>query len=223
MPIRRVLVALLLAGAVTTAARAQNPGAPPAAEVGAALQRHYDGVRDFTASFTQTYEGGVLRKKAVERGTVKVKKPGRMLWNYVAPEKKTFVSNGKNIYLYVPADKQVMVSEVPGEDKATSAVLFLMGKGNLTRDFNVKYGTGGTATSHVLRLDPKIRQADYDWLEITLDRKTLQIQSLTAGDMQGGTSTFQFTDLKENVGLADNLFAFTIPRGTEVITSGQGR
>jgi outer membrane lipoprotein carrier protein len=146
-----------------------------------------------------------------------------MLWNYVTPEKKTFVSDGKKIYLYVPADEQVMVSDVPPEDQATSAVLFLMGRGNLTRDFHVKYGTGGTPTTYVLRLDPKTRQADYDWLEIAIDRQSLQTRSLTAGDMQGGKHTFQFSDLKENVGLADNLFAFTIPRGTEVITSGKGR
>lgn len=224
MSIRDAATALMLAAAASAVALAQSAtGAPPPAEVAAALQRHYDGVRDFTANFTHTYEGGVLKRKAVERGTVKVKKPGRMLWNYVAPEKKTFVSDGRKIYLYVPADEQVTVSDVPGDDQATSAVLFLMGKGSLTRDFNVKYGTGGNATAHVLRLDPKIRQADYDWLEITVDRQSLQTRSLTAGDMQGGTHTFQFTELKENVGLADNLFAFTIPRGTEVITSGKGR
>ncbi|MGB2715359.1 MAG: outer membrane lipoprotein chaperone LolA [Vicinamibacterales bacterium] len=197
---------------------------PPAQEVAAALQKKYDGIRDFSADFTQTTEGGVLRRKPVaERGTVFVKKPGRMRWNYKSPEEKVFVSDGRQIQLYVPADKQVIVSPLPSDDRATSAVLFLMGRGNLTRDFNVSYGQGGTDNTHVLRLDPKTRQAEYDWLQLTVDRASLQIRELTAGDQQGGRSTFRFTNFKENPGVTDKTFAFTAPPGTDVVKSGQGR
>ena len=66
---------------------------PPAADVAGALQRKYDSVKDFSASFTQTYEGGVLRRKSSEAGTVFVKKPGKMRWDYTGPEKKLFVSD----------------------------------------------------------------------------------------------------------------------------------
>jgi outer membrane lipoprotein carrier protein len=197
---------------------------PPAPEVAAALQKKYDGIRDFSADFTQTTEGGVLRRKPVtERGTVFVKKPGRMRWNYKSPEEKVFVSDGREIQLYVPADKQVIVSPLPTDDRATSAVLFLMGRGNLTRDFKVSYGQGGTDSVYVLRLEPKVRQAEYDWLQLTVDRSSLQIKELTAGDQQGGRSIFRFTDFKENAGVADKTFAFTAPPGTEVVKSGQGR
>jgi outer membrane lipoprotein-sorting protein len=96
-----------------------------------------------------------------------------------------------------------------------------MGKGNLTRDFDIRYGEGGTPDTYVLRLDPRIRQAEYDWLQVTVDRQSLQIRSLTAGDAQGGRSTFVFTNFKENPGLPDKMFEFNIPRGTEVITSGK--
>lgn len=197
---------------------------PPARDVAAALQKKYDGIRDFSADFTQTTEGGVLRRKPVaERGTVFVKKPGRMRWNYKSPEEKVFVSDGRQIQLYVPADKQVIVSPLPTDDRATSAILFLMGRGNLTRDFNVSYGQGGTDNTYVLRLDPKTRQAEYDWLQLTVDRASLQIKELTAGDQQGGRSTFRFTNFKENPGVADKTFAFTAPPGTDVVKSGQGR
>ena len=223
MGIRRALTALTLTAALCQPSYAQPATNPPAVEIARSLQQKYDSVRDFTADFVQTYEAGVLRRKRVERGTVLIKKPGRMRWNYTSPEKKTFVSDGQKIYLHVPADKQVMVSPVPAEDQATSAVLFLMGKGNLTRDFTVTHGAGATASTYVLRLEPKIRQAEYDWLQLTVDRSTLQILALTAGDMQGGTSAFQFSNLKENVGLSDKSFAFSIPRGTEVISSGTTR
>jgi outer membrane lipoprotein carrier protein len=194
---------------------------PPAGDVAVALQRKYDAIKDFSASFIQTYEGGVLRRKASESGTVYVKKPGRMRWDYTSPEKKLFVSDGRTMFLYFPADKQVMKNPVPAQDEATSAVLFLMGKGDIVRDFNVKWAEGGTENTYRLRLDPRTRQTEYDWLEVAADRHTLQIVGLTAADAQGGRSSFSFSNFKENVGLADKMFEFTIPRGTEVITSGK--
>jgi outer membrane lipoprotein carrier protein len=194
---------------------------PPASDVAGALQRKYDTIKDFSASFKQAYEGGVLRRKALESGTVYVKKPGKMRWDYTSPEKKLFISDGETIFLYFPAEKQVIKNAVPSQDQATSAVLFLMGKGNITRDFNVKWADGNSDATYRLRLDPKTRQAEYDWLEITADRDTFRIVGLTAADAQGGKSSFTFSNFKENAGLADKIFQFTIPRGTEVISSGK--
>ena len=37
-------------------------------------------------------------------------------------------------------------------------------------------------------------------------------------DQQGGRSTFQFSNYRENIGLADSVFEFKIPKGTDVIT-----
>lgn len=213
----RALAAIAIGLSSTTAAQVHDR---PASDVAAALQRKYDAVRDFSADFTHDYEGGVLRKKLSERGTVEVKKPGKMKWTYKSPEEKLFVSDGVRMYLYVPADKQVMVSRVPAEDQATTAVLFLVGKGNLTRDFNVMYGEDGQADAYTLRLQPKLPERDYDWLQLSVDRGTLQIRTLMAADQQGGRSTFRFTNFKENIGLSDKTFAFKIPRGADVITTG---
>jgi len=222
MRIQPVLTGALILAAVFISNAGAQP-APSAQDLAAALQKKYDGIRDFSADFTHLYEGGVLRRKGVERGTVFVKKPGRMRWNYKAPEEKVFVSDGRQIQLYVPADKQVVVSPVPPDDQATSAVLFLMGKGNLTRDFTASEGTGATPDTYVLRLRPKTRQAEYDWLELKVDRKSLQIRELTAADQRGGRSTFQFANFKENPGVSDKTFAFTPPRGTDVVRSDQQR
>lgn len=198
----------------------QAPAPPPAQEVAAALQKKYDAIRDFTADFVHESEGGLLRKKQTERGFVQVKKPGKMRWDYKAPEPKVFVSDGRRIYLHIPADNQVIVSPVPDQDQATTAVLFLVGKGNLTRDFTVSYAEAGGPDTYALRLQPKLPERDYDWLQIAVDRRTLQIRSLSAADSQGGRSSFQFSNFKENVGLSDKTFAFKIPRGADVTTNG---
>ena len=125
------------------------------------------------------------------------------------------------MYSYIPQNKQVVVASVPENDAATPA-LFLAGKGNLTRDFTaslVDAPAGMPAGSRALKLVPKVRQAEYDSLVLVVDPATLGIRGLVTIDAQGGTSSFNFTNLQENTGVADKAFAFKIPRGVDVITA----
>jgi len=190
------------------------------AEVAAALQTRYDRVRDFTADFTQEHVGLLKKKTTRLSGKLQVKKPGKMRWDYTAPEKQLFVSDGTTIYLFVPADNQVTVSPVPKQDAATSATLFLVGKGNIVRDFAVTFTQNAPQGTYGLRLQPKLPERDYDWLELVVDRTSMQIRQLTAANKQGGQESFTFTNFKENVGLADKTFEFKIPRGADVRHAG---
>ena len=186
-----------------------------------ALQRKYDTVRDFSADFVHTYEGGVLRKTIRESGKLVVRKPGQMRWTYTKPEEKTFVSDGRKLYSYIPADRQVYVTSVPPEDQASTPALFLAGKGNLLRDFNVSAATRpreAGADGVALTLVPRTKERDYDSLVLVVDRQTLQLRSLIAEDRQGGRSAFTFSSLRENIGVPDREFEFKIPRGADVIT-----
>jgi len=197
-----------------------------AAEFAQALQRKYDTVKDFSSDFVHSYRGGVLRKQIVERGRVLIKKPGKMRWDYTAPEEKKFVSDGVKLYSYIPEDKQVYVTSIPPADQATTPTLFLTGKGNLVRDFSPSFidlPEGMPAGTRALKLIPKSPQRDYDWLILDVSPDTLLLRGLVAADAQGGTSSFVFTNLKENMGIADNEFTFKIPRGVDVITDAPSR
>ena len=194
---------------------------PSAQEFAQTLQKKYDTVRDFSADFQHLYTGGVLKKQLSERGRMLVKKPGKMRWEYSAPEKKTFVSDGVKIYSYIPADRQVIVTSVPRSDQATTPALFLTGQGNLNRDFTASDGALSKnlpAGTRALKLVPKSPQADFESLILAVDPATLTLRGLESVDAQGGTSTFLFANLKENVGLADRDFAFSMPRGVDVVT-----
>ena len=108
--------------ALTISVSAQSPSADAVARD---LQKKYDRVNDFSADFVHSYRGGVLKQQTTERGRMMVKKPGKMRWDYTAPEKKTFVSDGHKMYSYLPKDRQVIVSTVPVQDQAATPVLFL--------------------------------------------------------------------------------------------------
>ena len=205
-------------------ASAFSQATPPATadSVAGDLQRKYDRINDFTTDFVHTYRGGVLKQQATERGRLLVKKPGKMRWEYTAPETKLFVSDGRKIYSYIPQDRQVVVSTMPQDDQAPTPALFLTGKGNITRDFNVAFDTVAEAPagSLALKLTPKKKEPEYDALTLVVDSKTLSLRMLITVDTQGGRSAFTFSNLKENVGLADNHFVFQMPRNVDVVTAG---
>ena len=194
---------------------------PEAAAVSQSLQRRYEGIRDFSADFTHTYRGGVLRTSVTEQGTMVVKRPGMMRWEYTEPEQKTFVSDGSRMYAYIPADRQVIVSTLPPVTDSPTPALFLSGRGDLARDFDASWDSNASEELWALRLVPRGETPDYTALVVTLDPTTLQIQAFSSVDHQGGRSTFSFRNLKENQGVPDTAFVFRMPQGVDILTDDQ--
>jgi outer membrane lipoprotein carrier protein len=202
--------------------RQSAQGAGDAVAVARDVQRKYDRINDFSTDFVHSYRGGVLRQQATERGRLLVKKPGRMRWEYSEPEKKLFVSDGRKIYSYIPQDRQVVISDMPQDDQAPTPALFLTGRGNIVRDFDVAFDQLKDAPtgSLALKLTPKKREPEYASLTLVVDPRTFSLQMLITVDTQGGRSAFTFTNLKENLGIADNQFVFQMPRNVEVVRAG---
>ena len=211
---KRALVCCL-AAALSVPVYSADPTAP---ELAAALQRHYETVRDFSADFRHTSKG-VLGRETIERGTLVVKKPGKMRFDYRTPEEKLFVSDGTTMYQYIPDMKMVEVLNVPKTDDASTPVLFLSGRGNLVRDFTASFTdlpADMPKESRALKLVPRNAQVDYESLVLTVDARTLELRGLTALDGQGGMSSFVFSNLRENINPPDSRFQFTPPRGVDV-------
>jgi outer membrane lipoprotein carrier protein len=214
-----LLSPLVVAAFLALGAIAGQTASPSPEDVASELQKKYDAIRDFSADFVQHHESSVLKRKREERGTLLVKKPGKMRWQYKGPDEKVFVSDGVRMIQYLPLENRAIVGAAPSEDQV--AVFFLAGRGHITRDFNVSFAQGAPAgDTWTLRLEPKRPQQEYDWLEVTVDRKTLRIQAFTVAEKQGSRSTFTLSNFKENPGLADKAFEFSIPRGAEVSNAG---
>jgi len=211
--------ALLLLIVVTPALLAGQANTTSPEALARALQDRYRSVRDFSGEFTQTYRGAALRTRTVESGTVTIKQPGKMRWIYTKPERKEVVSNGSKSYLYIPADKQVIESKVPTDDRASTPALFLAGKGDVARDFTVSLSATTTPGTVALKLTPRRNEPDYEYFVLVVDPNTLRITSLTTRDRQGGEWSLTFSKLKENQGISDKEFEFRIPRGVDVVTT----
>ena len=213
---RPLAIALLLAlvASVSPASQISDPAA-----VAAKVQARYAAIKDFEGDFVQTYEGGVLRTKTSESGTMAVKQPGQFRFVYTKPERKEFVSDGTAIYTYLVADKQVIVTPAPGPGESTTPALFLAGRADIARDFTATAMALPSAPAGLvtLKLEPRKSDPEYEWFALGVDPATFQIRHLVALDRQGGRSAFTFSNLKENRGLADNTFRFRIPRGVDVV------
>ena len=97
------------------------------------LQVSWDTIKDIQGDFVQTYEGGVLRTKTTERGSLKIKRPGRIRFTYTKPERKEFVSDGVRLYTHLVADKQVIVSPAPSAEDGDVPAMFLAGRSAIDR------------------------------------------------------------------------------------------
>ena len=219
---------ILLAGPALASAQTPAPSGSPAPSEAArdaagrdaagALarrieQRHHR-VADLTARFVQTYRSGLLAQEVVEKGVVSLKRPGRMLWEYRDPEKKTFVSDGKAFYFYVPADRQVIVRDQAGQRGIPA--LLLSGRDDLLEEFDAALETPPAPGIQRLRLTP--RKADPEVERVFLDVDAAdRIRAVRVRDAQGNESRFEFDAIRENVGLPDRLFRFEVPSGVEVI------
>jgi outer membrane lipoprotein carrier protein len=207
-------MALGLTGTLLAAlAVGPTPSAPAAEALARRVDQRQQGVRDLTARFTQSYRSGVLGREVVERGTLAIKKPGRMRWEYKEPEKKLFVSDGKQFFFYVPADKQVIVKEQAGEQGIPT---FLLAGQGILEQFRV-FPEPALAGRERLRLVPRKPDPEVERIFIDVDAEA-RVRGIEVWDVQGGHSRFQFEDVKENVGLPDAQFRFEVPRGVEVVT-----
>src|SRR5215470_17638074 len=99
------------------------------------LQSKYNKISTLSADFSQVHTSRDQRDERRESGRLLLKKPGRMKWDYTAPEEKHFISDGKWLYEYVPAEKSVTRSSIKETGDMRAPFAFLLGQGNLRSEF----------------------------------------------------------------------------------------
>jgi len=211
-------IALLLV--VSTAYAA----APDLQTVAKAVDEHYNRLRSLRAEFTEIYRGAGIDR--TESGTLWLKKPGKMRWEYRSPRDKLFLSDGKDAWFYLPGDKQARKTPVRKLEDLRSPLGFLLGKTRLEKELQ---GLGFapdlapvTPGNRVLRGVPKnmAERVIQVLLEITPDNR---ISRIVIDEVDGSTTEYRFREQKENVGIADERFRFTPPPGVEAIDGELGQ
>ena len=194
-----------------------SPGAVGTEQIVQQLQRQYENIQSFRADFQQTFRSRGIEQ--IETGIVMMERPGKMYWEYQKPQLKIFVADGKKTYFYVPSDKQVIVSDLNLED-SDSPLLFLLGLGNIERDFLVSLESeeGPQAEDAILlRLTPRNPQPEFSYVLAEVEKEKHWIRRLTVVEPIGQENEYLLTNVQQNVDIPDRKFSFKIPSNAEVI------
>jgi outer membrane lipoprotein carrier protein len=196
---------------------------PNVSNVARQVDERYNHLQTLTADVRVIFQGSVMER--TESGTLWLKKPGKMRWEYRSPEEKLFVDDGRDGWLYLPAEKQARKSSMKKLEDIRSPLAFLLGKTKLEKELAGLSFAPDLQTWHpddvILRGIPRgmedaLRQVV---LEITPEHAIVRILLYGTDD---SITEYRFSNQKENVALPDAKFRFSPPPGTEVIVDAAG-
>ncbi|MGA2736201.1 MAG: outer membrane lipoprotein carrier protein LolA [Bryobacteraceae bacterium] len=194
---------------------AQSPDLAPMLR---AVEARYNHAQTLQVVFREAYTGPGQPRR-MESGTLLLRKPGRMRWDYTSPEGKLFVSDGKFLWLYTPSNRQVEKMKIKESDDMRAPLAFLLGKLHFDKEFRNVHGasvSGGTR----ITADPKTDSLPYTKVEFVVGSDS-QIRSVQVTGYDQSILQFDFDQEKLNPPLEAKLFQFHMPPGAALVETAQ--
>jgi outer membrane lipoprotein carrier protein len=177
------------------------------------LEARYGRMRGLAAEFEQTYSAPGVRARR-ERGRLVLQRPRRMRWEYDPKPGKLFVVNGRDVWLYVAADREATHADLNDVSDARFPFLFLLGQTNLKRDFRSITLAASDAETRTLRLVPRAASGLSEiFLEVYPDGRIIKVRLV---DTAGAVSEVALTNVRENFIAPAEAFEFRPPPGVTV-------
>jgi len=179
------------------------------------VDRHYNDLNSLRAQFTEIYRGAGITR--TESGTLWLRRPGKMRWEYTEPKEKVFVSDGKTAYFYVPGERQARKAPIKDLDDLRSPLRYLLGKTKLKKEFaNLTARAGDHPGMVLIRGVPSGFADRVTEMALEVDPQG-QIQRILINEADGSQTEFVFSGIQENLAVEDARFRFQPPPGVELI------
>lgn len=194
----------------------------PLTEVVQNIQAAYERTTDWKADFEQVTQIQGFDTPIKSRGKLYIKKPDRLRWDYLEPNRHQILVNEKKVWVYTPEQKQAIVSPFSEISDSQLPLHLLSGVGRLDRDFTVQWTDPGhpeRGNIPSLTLIPKEARTGLTKLLMEVDPATYFITRLTLFESNGNQSRFRFARIQSNTGLKDRIFVFTPPKDVVVVES----
>jgi outer membrane lipoprotein carrier protein len=191
-----------------------------AAELNALLkgvEEHYNRAKTLEVHFVESYSVQGRSRKS-ESGELKLRKPGRMRWDYSEPAGKLFVSDGKDVYLYTPEAHRVEKTKLKASDDMRAPLAFLLGKLDFAKDFR-DFEIKPEGANYLIAAKAKSDKLPYDRVQM-LVTPGFEIQRLVVNGQDQSILTFQLDGEKLNPAVDDALFKFQMPAGATLVDAG---
>jgi outer membrane lipoprotein carrier protein len=207
------VLTVLLAAAAPAAAQQLD-------EVLRDLESAYGKLNDLKAEFSQSAFNKSLGQTIHARGTVYVRKGGKLRWEYVEPTPQEIVSDGKTLWVYTPTLNQVNTGPAP-EALSGPAGSFLAGLGKVREHFHPRFLNPAQPKDRdghlVLDLTPKQPLPTLSRLVLAVDPREFLVRKAVVYDQFENTVTMKFTKVTVNSGLPDKFFTFVPPKGVATV------
>ncbi len=187
--------------------------APDAHALAREVQAFYERTHDLEARFVQTYTYATFGRTQKSSGTLKVKKPGTLRWDYTEPSPKTIVVSGTRLVQYEPEANQAYVDDRFDLSAMSAAVTFLVGKGSLEKEFQLATDAEG----HLV-LTPRAPDSRVERVVLTVAPGG-EVTATRVVDGSGNVNEIAFRDIRRNVGLPDSAFVLDLPKDVHRVTA----
>lgn len=187
-------------------------------EVAQRIQGFYDRTTDFQADFVQVSRNRLYGEER-RNGRVMFSKPGRMRWNYAAPNGDIIVSDGTTLWAY-QADERQAIQQNMGQSQLPTAITFLAGTGRITDSFTFRLLDANQfrfPNGYVLELRPTTPQPTYERIVFYVDRASFQVVRTAVIDAQGNQNRFDFSNPQVNLNIPLTTFRWSPPAGTSIV------
>lgn len=174
---------------------------------------HYNHLNSLRAHYTEHYAG--MGMDRTESGTLLLKKPGRMRWNYDSPVGKVFVLDGKYAWFYTPGDAQAQRVPAKQLDDLRSPLRFLLGHTQLKKELDNLTVTPEGAGFRIAGV-PKGMEERVKLLTLGVTAEGI-IQRMRLEEVDGAVTEFTFSGIEENVPVKNSDFVFHPPAGVAVV------
>jgi len=237
MKIQALITPLLTLLLLTTGPAWAEAKDAPLKDVVAALEKGYATLQDVQADFSQKTVIASIKKEQRGSGELLLKRPASSTamfrFNYTKP-KQQIVSNGKQVWFYLPENKQVIVSQIETMFKGGNSIAlsYLTGLGHVSRDFAVAFAKEPRDKNgnYQLVLTPKTPSPVLSKLQLTVSAEAVDqfqqagavkdifpVISSIVFDATGNETRIDYSHTRVNKGIDNGRFNFKVPAGVEVI------
>lgn len=171
----------------------------------------------FSADFTQEATLKALGITDTASGTILVKRPGMMRWEYNQPEKQLIITNGDRLWIYRPEDQQVITGNAPDFFKNGKGAGFLSDMKILKKKFSITLEGMGVEDDYILKLVPNEKVLDISYIYLNISKKTFLIQQIISYNSFEDETKILLHHVKFQNEIDNIMFHFTIPEGVDVL------
>jgi outer membrane lipoprotein carrier protein len=177
--------------------------------------------KSFKAEFAQESTLKAMDISDFATGKMYVRYPGMMRWEYEKPEKQVIITDAKKLWIYRPADNQVMTGSAPAFFSDGKGASFLSDIKLVRQKFRISLEQSKDNFFYELKLHPLEKNLDVTDIRLSVTKNTFTVIRIVTYNSYGDENRIELINHKFHVKFDNKLFSFDIPPGTDVLQIGE--